>query len=430
MGPVTSYYGDFGVAAAILSGFGPPETAAQPMNIDLTEEELAFQEEIREFCRNEFPEEIRQKRDQGISLSRDDMVRWQKALNEKGWFAVNWPVEHGGTGWTPVQKYLFAKELAAVDAPPVLAFGVKMVAPIIYTFGTEEQQQRFLPDILSSDTWWCQGYSEPGSGSDLASLQTRAVRDGDHYVVNGTKTWTTLGQHADWIFCLVRTSTDVARRQEGISFLLIDMKSEGVTVRPIITIEGEHEVNEVHFENVRVPVENLVGEEGKGWTYGKVLLQHERTSIAGVHRSQYRIDRLRERAGKPVHGAAPLAEDRIFMRKLAAVEIELKALEFTELRVLASVAVGKAPGPESSLLKIRGTEVQQAIDALMMEAAGYYALPYVPTQYDLDFPDDERIGEGSETASSLQYFNNRKASIYGGSNEIQKNIIAKHVLGV
>jgi alkylation response protein AidB-like acyl-CoA dehydrogenase len=400
------------------------------MNIDLTAEEIAFEEDVRAFFRTEYPDDIRRKRNEGIMLSRDDMIRWQKVLNERGWFAVNWPVEHGGTGWTPVQKYIFAREMAAANAPPLVAFGVKMVAPIIYTYGTEEQKQRFLPDILSSDVWWCQGYSEPGSGSDLASLKTRADSDGDHYVVNGTKTWTTLGQYADWIFCLVRTSSDVARRQEGISFLLIDMKTPGVTVRPIITIEGEHEVNEVHFEDVRVPVGNLVGEEGKGWTYGKVLLQHERTNIAGVPVSQYRIDRLREKAAESVHGGQPLLDDRNFARKLAAVEIELKALEFTELRVLAMVAVGRAPGPESSLLKIRGTEVQQSIDQLMMEAAGYYALPYIPAQYDLDFPDADRVGHGTETSTSLRYFNNRKASIYGGSNEIQKNIIAKHVLGL
>ena len=400
------------------------------MNIDLTEGDITFQNEVRSFLTTEYPDDIRRKRNESVSLTRDDMIRWQKLLYKKGWFAVDWPVEYGGTGWSPVQKYLFARELAAINAPYIVSFGVKMVAPIIYTYGNEEQKQRFLPDILSSDAWWCQGYSEPGSGSDLASLRTSAVRDDDHYVVNGTKTWTTLGQHADWIFCLVRTSTDVARRQEGISFLLIDMKTKGVTVRPIITIEGRHEVNEIHFENVRVPVGNLVGEEGKGWTYGKVLLQHERTNIAGVHASQYRIDRLRERAQQSVYGEPPLADDKNFMRKLAAVQIELKALEFTELRVLASVAVGKAPGPESSLLKIRGTEVQQTIDALMMEAAGYYALPYVPAQYDLDFDDDDRIGSGSETATSLQYFNNRKASIYGGSNEIQKNIISKHVLGL
>ena len=400
------------------------------MNIDLTEKDIAFRNEVRSFLTTEYPDDIRRKRNESVSLTRDDMIRWQKLLYKKGWFAVDWPVEYGGTGWSPVQKYLFARELASINAPYIVSFGVKKVAPIIKTYGNEEQKQRFLPDILSSDAWWCQGYSEPGSGSDLASLRTSAVRDNDHYVVNGTKTWTTLGQHADWIFCLVRTSTDVARRQEGISFLLIDMKTKGVTVRPIITIEGGHEVNEIHFENVRVPVGNLVGEEGKGWTYGKVLLQHERTNIAGVHASQYRIDRLRERAQQSVYGEPPLADDKNFMRKLAVVQIELKALEFTELRVLASVAVGKAPGPESSLLKIRGTEVQQTIDVLMMEAAGYYALPYVPAQYDLDFDDDDRIGSGSETATSLQYFNNRKASIYGGSNEIQKNIISKHVLGL
>jgi len=363
-------------------------------------------------------------------LERDDMVRWQKVLNDRGWFAVNWPVEYGGTGWTPVQKYLFAIELAEVNAPPVVAFGVKMVGPIIYTYGTEDQKQRFLPDILASDVWWAQGYSEPGAGSDLASLSTRADRDGDHYIVNGTKTWTTLGQFADWIFCLVRTSSDVARRQEGISFLLIDMKTPGVSVTPIITIEGDREVNEVHFENVVVPLENLIGEEGKGWTYGKVLLQHERTNIAGVANSQYRLSRLKEKCANSIHGGEPLINDRNFARKIAALEIELKALEYTELRTLASVAVGKAPGPESSFLKIRGTEIQQTLDWLMMEAAGYYALPYVPAQYDLDFPASDRIGYGAETSTSLRYFNNRKASIYGGSNEIQKNIIAKHVLGL
>ncbi|MDA0680660.1 MAG: acyl-CoA dehydrogenase family protein [Proteobacteria bacterium] len=400
------------------------------MNIDLTHEEVAFRDEVRQFLDTEYPEDIRRKRDESVPLTRDDMIRWQKALNSRGWFAVNWPVEYGGTGWTPVQKYLFANELANANAPHVVPFGVKMVAPIIYTFGNEAQKKRFLPDILSSDVWWCQGYSEPGSGSDLASLSTRAIRDGSHYVVNGTKTWTTLGQHADWIFCLVRTSSDVARKQEGISFILIDMKTPGVSVKPIITIEGDHEVNEIHFENVRVPVENLVGEEGKGWTYGKVLLQHERTNIAGVANSQYRLNKLRDRAGQSLHGGEPLVNDTNFVRKIAMLDIELKALEFTELRTLASVAVGNAPGPESSFLKIRGTEVQQALDALLVEAAGYYALPYVPQQYVLEYPAADRIGEGSETSTSLHYFNNRKASIYGGSNEIQKNIIAKHVLGL
>ena len=400
------------------------------MNINLTPEEAAFREEVRAFFRDRYPADIRRKQDEGVPLSRDDMIRWQKLLNERGWFAINWPVEYGGTGWSPVQKYLFELEMAAVNAPRIVAFGVKMVGPIIYTYGTEAQKARFLPDILESNVWWCQGYSEPGSGSDLASLTTRADRHGDHYVINGTKTWTTLGQFADWIFCLVRTSSDVARKQEGISFVLVDMQSPGVTVRPIITIEGGHEVNEIHFEDVRVPVDNLIGEEGKGWTYGKVLLQHERTNIAGVAISKYRVDRLKEKIAQPLHGGAPLADDRNFMRKLARLDIELKALEYTELRVLASVAVGNAPGPESSLLKIRGSELQQDLDALFMEAAGYYALPFVPDQYRLEFPAEERIGHGNETLSSLRYFNDRKVSIYGGSNEIQKNIIAKHVLGL
>ena len=320
--------------------------------------------------------------------------------------------------------------MANANAPAMVPFGVQMVGPVIYTFGNEEQKKRFLPDILSSNVWWCQGYSEPGSGSDLASLRMTADRKGDHYILNGTKTWTTLGQMADWIFCLVRTSTDVARKQEGISFVLADMKTPGITVRPIITIEGEHEVNEIHFEDAKIPITNLIGEEGKGWTYGKALLQHERTGIAGVARSQYRLRRLRDKTESSIINGEPLSKNPNFSRKMAKLEIELKALEYTELRTLAAVAVGKAPGPESSLLKIRGTEIQQHIDELFMEASGYFALPYVPDQYVLDFPDDQRIGSGSETTTSLRYFNNRKASIYGGSNEIQKNIIAKHVLGL
>jgi len=400
------------------------------MHVNFAAEELRFQEEVRTFFREKYPEDIRRKSDTGVPLAREDYVRWQKILHEQGWSAIGWPVEYGGTGWTPVQRYIFANEMANANAPDMVPFGIKMVGPIIYTFGSEEQKKRFLPDIVASNVWWCQGYSEPGAGSDLASLKTRADREGDHYVINGTKTWTTLGHLADWIFCLVRTSSDVARRQEGISFILVDMKTPGVTVRPIITIEGEREVNEVHFENVRVPAENLIGEEGKGWTYGKVLLQHERTNIAGVARSKYRISKLRAKIAKPIHGGRPLVEDQNFLRKLAATEIELKALEYTELRTLAAVAIGKAPGPESSLLKIRGTEVQQAIDALFMEAAGYYALPFIPDQYVADFPVEDRVGYENETLTALRYFNNRKASIYGGSNEIQKNIIAKHVLGL
>jgi alkylation response protein AidB-like acyl-CoA dehydrogenase len=400
------------------------------MHVSFTAEELAFRDEVRAFFRDEYPEDIRRKQDESVPLDRDDYVRFQKCLYARGWAGINWPVEYGGTGWSSVQKYIFAAEMAEANAPHIIAFGLNMVGPVVYTFGSEEQKRRFLPDILASNVWWCQGYSEPGAGSDLASLRTRADRRGDHYVVNGTKTWTTLGQHADWIFILARTRSDVARRQEGISFLLVDMRTPGVTVKPIITLDGEHEVNEIHFENVEVPAANLVGEEGKGWTYGKVLLQHERTNIAGVARTKFRLRRLRAQAGRSVRGAEPLVNDRNFMRKIAATEIELKALEFTELRTLAAVAAGKAPGPESSILKFKGTELQQAVDMLYLEAAGYYALPYVPDQYVLDFPDDERVGEGAETSTSLRYFNFRKASIYGGSNEIQKNIIAKHVLGL
>ncbi len=399
------------------------------MNVDFSPEELAFQEEVRAFFRDEYPEDIRQIREAGAELPPEDQIRWQQLLHKKGWAGVNWPVEYGGTGWTPVQKYIFATEEANANAPIIVPFGLSMVGPVIYTYGSEEQKRRFLPDILASKVWWCQGYSEPGAGSDLASLKTRADLVGDHFVVNGTKTWTTLGQHADWIFCLARTNTDVARRQEGISFILIDMKSPGVSVKPIILLDGVHEVNEIHFDNVEVPTENLVGEEGKGWTYGKVLLQHERTNIAGVARSRYRVRRLRAQVERPVRGAVPLAGDKSFMRKLAAVEVELKALEYTELRTLAAVASGKAPGPESSILKIKGTEIQQAIDTLYLQSAGYYGLPYVPGQTAPGFA-GEPVGEGRETQSALRYFNFRKASIYGGSNEIQKNIVAKHVLGL
>ena len=400
------------------------------MHINFTQEELDFEKEVNQFFKEKFPKDIKQKQDSSIPLEREDFVRWQKTLYEQGWAAINWPVEYGGTGWSTVQKYIFANEMAKANAPAIIPFGLGMVGPVIYTYGNDEQKERFLSDIIASNVWWCQGYSEPNSGSDLASLKTRADRDGDNYILNGTKTWTTMGHMADWIFCLVRTSSDVARKQEGISFILVDMKTPGVSVKPIITIEGDREVNEVHFEDVKVPANNLIGEEGKGWTYGKVLLQHERTNIAGVARSQYRLNRLKEKIKNANDTQPSLAGDINFLRKIAELEIELKALEYTELRTLAAVSVGKAPGPESSLLKIRGTEIQQRLDELFMEAAGYFSLPYVPNQYALDSDREQHVGFVGDTVSSLQYFNNRKASIYGGSNEIQKNIIAKQVLGL
>ena len=400
------------------------------MHVSFTTEENDFQKEVNSFFNEKYPADIKEKQNKSIPLEKEDFIRWQKTLYEKGWAAPNWPVEYGGTGWTPVQKYIFANENAKANAPAIVPFGLGMVGPVIYTYGNEAQKKKFLPGILASDVWWCQGYSEPGSGSDLASLKMKAERVGNEYVLNGTKTWTTLGHMADWIFCLVRTSSDVARRQEGISFILVDMATEGVSVKPIITIEGDREVNEVHFENVKVPAENLIGEEGKGWTYGKVLLQHERTSIAGVARSQYRLSRLKEKIRNSDNTQPSLTGDSDFLKKIGQLEIELKALEFTELRTLAAVSVGKAPGPESSLLKIRGTEIQQKLDELFMEAAGYFSLPYVPQQYNLNSDPEEHVGFGADSVSSLVYFNNRKASIYGGSNEIQKNIIAKHVLGL
>jgi alkylation response protein AidB-like acyl-CoA dehydrogenase len=400
------------------------------MNVTFSPEDLEFRSEVRDYFENEFPQDVLEKQRQAIPLTRDDVVRWHKNIYKKGWAAPNWPKELGGTGWTPVEKYIFADEQARASAPTFLTFGVGMVGPVIYTYGNEEQKQRFLPDILEFNTWWCQGYSESGAGSDLASLKTRADLNGDHYVVNGSKAWNTLGQHADWIFCLVRTNTDVARRQEGISFLLIDMKQPGVTVQPVALLDGEPEVNDIYFDNVKVPVENLVGEEGKGWTYGKVLLQHERTGAAHVAHSKNRLRRLRTLAVEAIGGGECLAEDQNFMRKVAAAEVELKALEYTELRTLASISSGKAPGPESSILKIAGTDLIQRIDSLFMEASAYYALPYVREQYVLDYPAADTIGEGAETMSALTYFNNRKHTIFAGSNEIQKNIIAKHVLGL
>lgn len=399
------------------------------MNADFTAEELEFQKEVQDFLKAEFPQDIKHKVDNGISLEKDDFIRWQKILNKKGWVAPNWPAEYGGTGWTATQKYIFAMEMGLFGAMAPVAFGVNMVAPVIYSFGNDEQKKRFLPDILASNVWWCQGYSEPNSGSDLASLKTTAVRDGDHYVVNGTKTWTTLGQYADWIFCLVRTDSTV-KKQEGISFLLIDMNTPGIKVSPIYLIDGEPEVNEVHFDNVRVPAENLVGEENQGWTYAKVLLTHERTNIAQVPNSNLKLRKLRERAAQTPDGfGGNLLDDSVFARKLAEVEIQVLALEYAELRTLAAVSVGKAPGPESSILKIVGTEATQFIDELFMEVACYHSIAHVPEQFTESF-DGEKVGAGSLAASSNTYFNNRKKSIYGGTNEIQKNIISKAVLGL
>jgi alkylation response protein AidB-like acyl-CoA dehydrogenase len=397
------------------------------MQLEFSPAEIVFQKEVRSFIAENYPENLRSVQDEGHDLSKEDFLSWHRILAKKGWIAPAWPVEYGGTGWTATERFIWSEELAAADCVGTMPFGLSMVGPVIYTFGTPEQKAKFLPGILSGDDWWCQGYSEPGAGSDLASLRTKAVRDGDDYVVNGQKTWTTMAQHADWGFFLVRTDSD-AKAQEGISFLLIDMKSPGVTVRPIITLGGEHEVNEVWLEDVRVPVANRVYEENKGWTCAKFLLAHERTGIAAVARSKRGVEKIKAIARTEQDGDRPLIANPFFKRKISELEIDLTALEFTELRSLAGEASGKGPGPESSLLKIKGSEIQQRITELALEAVGHYGAPYFRGFGEGD--NEHPIGPDYAHRAAPTYFNTRKTTIYGGSNEIQRNIIAKMVLGI
>ena len=394
------------------------------MDLNYTPEEQAFRADVRKFVTAGLPADISAKVKGGKRLAKDDFVRWQKILHKKGWGATMWPTQFGGTGWSAVQQHIFEEECAEAGAPLQLPFGLKMVAPVIMAFGSKGQQDYFLPRIVDGTDWWCQGYSEPGSGSDLASLKTKAERKGDHYIVNGQKTWNTLGQHADWIFCLVRTSSE-GRQQEGISFLLIDMKTPGITVRPIIMNDGEHEINEVWFEDVKVPAQNLVGEENKGWTYAKFLLGHERTGIAGVGRSKAALHHLKDIARNELSYDKPLMEDARFRDRIAQVEMELMALEITNMRVLSAEKEKKAPGPEASILKIKGSEIQQTLTELMLDAVGPFAVPY-------DLHGDDNSNETMDWTAQIAptYFNYRKVSIYGGSNEIQRNIIAKAVLGL
>jgi alkylation response protein AidB-like acyl-CoA dehydrogenase len=394
------------------------------LDINFSAEDVAFRDEVREFFDKEYDSEVSKRQaDNHSSDYKSSIVAWQKKLHAKGWIAPDWPVEYGGTGWSSTQKYIYETERGLAGIPDVIPFGLKMVAPVIYTFGTEEQKVRFLPRILSSDDWWCQGYSEPGAGSDLAALTTSAEYAGDNYIVNGRKIWTTLAQFADWIFCLVRTSKGV-RRQEGISFLLIDMKSPGITVKPIIAIDGQHSLNEVLFENVLVPMENLIGEQDKGWTYAKALLAHERTGMAEVADSKRMLDQLKLRAVAEVNGGNPMIEDPVFQMRLSDIEMELMALEYTELRVFASMASGGMPGPESSLLKIKGTEISQSIHELQLQLASYYG---GALQGELS---SEVLGHNFATEARGKYMYGRAATIYGGSNEVQRNVIAKAVLGL
>ncbi|MDB5372030.1 MAG: pimeloyl-CoA dehydrogenase, large subunit [Belnapia sp.] len=400
------------------------------MDLRFTDAEIAFRQEVRDFIARELPAETRDRMIAGRSPTKAQVVEWQRKLNARGWAAPEWPKEAGGPGWTLAQRYIFREELQQAPAPSPLGFNINMCGPVIIEFGTEEQKKRFLPRMLNLDDWWCQGFSEPGAGSDLASLKTRAVKDGDHWIINGQKTWTTLAQHADWIFVLARTDV-AAKKQEGISFILVDMKTPGITVRPIITIEGGHEVNEVFFDDVKVPLENLVGQENRGWDCAKFLLGNERFGQARVGASRERIRRLKIIAQESMDGGQPLMEDPDFRRKVTEIEVELKALEMTVMRVIATETKrkDKKPDPATSVLKIKGTEIQQMCSELLMKAAGPYAWA--------DGDPDEQGGSNDvdvapDWAFGLAgvYFNWRKQSIYGGSNEIQRNIMAKAFLGL
>jgi pimeloyl-CoA dehydrogenase large subunit len=403
-----------------------------PMQLDLTPDQARFRDEVREFIGRELPRDVRAALVAGRPLGKSDIVGWQRTLNRRGWAVPHWPVAHGGTGWSAIQEFIFQNEMQQAPAPAPLPFNVDMVGPVIAQFGSPEQQRRFLPRAANLDDWWCQGFSEPGAGSDLASLRTTARLDGDHYVVNGHKIWTTLAQYADWIFCLVRTDS-TSKKQLGISFLLIDMRTTGITVRPIITIGGEHEVNEVLFADVRVPRENLVGDENRGWDYAKYLLGRERTGIARIGSSKERLRRIREIAAVTPSGSSSALEDPGFRERLLAVELELKALEITTIRILTASRgrEGSKLDPASSILKIKGTEIQQATTELLMELGGPYAMPF---EAEARAP---AVGRNAPldamdwiAATAPTYFNWRKVTIYGGSNEIQRNIIAKAILGL
>ena len=399
------------------------------MELAFTPDELAFRDEVRKFFRANVPEALRTKVLEGKHLSKQEIIDSQRILNARGWAVPNWPQEWGGQDWSPVQIYMYQDEMQLAGVPATLGFNTSMVGPVIAQFGTRAQKERYLARIANLDDWWCQGFSEPGAGSDLASLRTSAKRVGDTWVINGQKTWTTLAQHADWIFVLCRTDP-AAKKQEGISFILADMKTPGITVRPIQTIDGGHEVNEVFFDEVVVPYENLVGAENKGWDCAKFLLGNERTGIARVGTSKARLNRIRALAALERVGDRPLIEDPKFREKLAQVEIELKALEMTQLRIVAAEGGrdrGK-PNPASSILKLKGSQIQQATTELVMEIVGPYAMAFAESD-EGSGRNEPGIGPAYAAGAAPTYFNWRKISIYGGSNEIQHNIVAKAILG-
>jgi alkylation response protein AidB-like acyl-CoA dehydrogenase len=393
------------------------------MDLNFTDAELAFRAEVREWVRANLPADIAHKVRHALRLNKDDLQRWARILGAKGWHGWAWPKQFGGPGWSAVQRHLFEEECALAGAPRIVPFGPVMVAPVIMAFGTQEQQQRHLPGIMSGEVWWSQGYSEPGSGSDLASVKTRAERQGDKYIVNGQKAWTTLGQYGDWIFCLVRTDNS-GKPQTGISFLLIDMKSPGVTVRPVIMLDGGHEVYEVFFDDVEVPIDNLIGEENKGWTYAKHLLSHERTNIADVNRAKRELERL-----KRIAKAEGVYDDVRFRDEIAKLEVDVVALEMLVLRVLSAEKSGKNSLDIAGLLKIRGSEIQQRYSELMMLAAGPYAVPLIREAMEAGWQGDYPGGLLANAPLASTYFNMRKTTIYGGSNEVQRNIVAQTILG-
>ena len=393
------------------------------MDLNFTAEELSFRAEIRQWVADNLPPDISAKVHQAQRLVKSDMQRWAKILGKQGWHGWAWPKQFGGPGWNAVQRHLFEEECALAGAPRIVPFGPVMVAPVIMAFGTPEQQQRFLPGIMSGEVWWSQGYSEPGAGSDLASVKCKAERQANgRFLVNGQKAWTTLGQYGDWIFCLVRTDNS-GKPQTGISFLLIDMKSPGVTVRPIIMLDGEHEVNEVFFDDVEVPAENLIGEENKGWTYAKYLLAHERTNIADVNRAKRELERL-----KRIAKAEGLLDDMRFRDQVALLEVDIVALEMMVLRVLSAEKSGRQTLDVAGLLKIRGSEIQQRYAELMMLAGGPYSLPLIHEAMEAGWQGDH-VGAVYCAPLASHYFNTRKTTIYGGSNEVQRNIVAQTVLG-
>ena len=398
------------------------------MDVYFTKKQESFRVEVRDFIKSAIPKNLADKIANNKPLHKSDMQNWHDILNEKGWLGSSWPKEYGGTSWDIVEQFIFEDELAAANAPRIVPFGLKMLAPVLMKFGSQEQCRFWLPRILDGSDWWCQGYSEPGAGSDLASLKTSAVSDGTHYVVNGQKTWTTLAQHANMIFTLVRTSSE-GKPQQGISFLMIDMRSDGVEVKPIKTIDGGEEINEVWFTDVRVPIKNLVGEENKGWTYAKYLLSHERNNIATVGISKKKLEKLKDIAKTEKRNGKPLIADPLFSSRLAKLEINLTNLETTNLRVLSEAEKGGDPGAESSMLKILGSEVCQELDHLLRRASARYGRIFRPEALEDGF-NGEEIGPFFAHTASSTYFNNRKVSIYGGSNEIQKNIISKMIVGL